>query len=88
MPDHHPTWRADRPGFFAFLREQGVDYANLKAWLEAADLPKPSAGDTAYRTAIRAAIVRGAPPAGIVAAAREAQAGDDLADLAWTMGAV
>ena len=47
--EHHPSWKADQPRFFAQLAELGktwgvkIPYDDVKAWCAALNRPKPSA---------------------------------------------
>lgn len=57
--EHHASWAKDQPGFFAKLKDLGVDYERLKTFLHLVERPKPSTMDSATRGKMLGALEAG-----------------------------
>jgi hypothetical protein len=57
---HHESWEADRPGFFAHLRDHSLDYEVICGFLATLGKPRPSAMTRDQRAALATWLTRGA----------------------------
>lgn len=57
---HHESWDADRPGFCAHLRDRGLDYDDVAAYLTHLGKPRPSQMTRDQRTALVGWLAKGA----------------------------
>ena len=58
--EHDQSWEADRPGFCAHLRDRGLDYDDVAAYLAHLGKPRPSQMSRVQRAALVGWLGRGA----------------------------
>lgn len=58
--EHHDSWESDRPGFCAHLRDRGLDYDEVAAYLVHLGKPRPSQMTRDQRTALIGWLAKGA----------------------------
>jgi hypothetical protein len=58
--EHDQSWEADRPGFCAHLRDRGLDYDEVAAYLAHLGKPRPSQMSRDQRAALVGWLARGA----------------------------
>lgn len=57
---HHESWESDRPGFFVYLRDRGLDYDEVAQYLTHLGKPRPSQMTRDQRTALCGWLAKGA----------------------------